>query len=533
MMMKKFRWIVYVCLLCWTSFFAQADFVFTDEGPDHLWQTGLNWLGGVAPEPNAMQTVVFSEPNSICELYPEAGDVVTEMVLLGDKANAAMVINGGSLTARAPFVLGHGSQQAVGTLVLNQGVVNAFGGFCAFGIGWHSNSKGILEVHGGQLNVRSSALAMAVDGANQDNHLIMDGGKIYATTPFRIGVKGAATNTVDMSGGVLEVDEYMAIGDEAGIGVCNLSGSGEITVGTDLVVSFHPGTEGSLNVSGGSVTVAAGLRIGAENNTNGRVNITGGAVSVGSHIAISQTSAANGYLNVTGGSLNAVGNLRLYKSESVQIAGGVVTCGNLVISSPLDVSAIDISAGELRCAGDDRGTLLGYIRDGRLTGDGKKGALRVVYDAVADVTSVTCSSVIAYDPQPGSWAFLASNDRDKTVLNWSAGDGALSHILYFGTNQSLVANGDASVNMGSFALGGESYDPGTLSVEQAYYWRVDEVQADSSVVTGELWAFYVRSSYLIDDFETYDEAHPLADAWIGANADISAGMPFEESTRCL
>jgi len=75
---------------------------------------------------------------------------------------------------------------------------------------------------------------------------------------------------------------------------------------------------------------------------------------------------------------------------------------------------------------------------------------------------------------------------EGTVLNglklsWMTGAYATAHRVYFGTNpDKLVLLGEVTT---------VHAEPGTLQRGSTYNWRVDEVQADGSIVTGELWSF--------------------------------------------
>jgi hypothetical protein len=80
------------------------------------------------------------------------------------------------------------------------------------------------------------------------------------------------------------------------------------------------------------------------------------------------------------------------------------------------------------------------------------------------------------EPHPGAWRV----DIDQ-VLSWSAGDGATSHDVYFGTNGNEFQGNQA----------GTSFDPGTLAMETTYRWRVDEINAGGTV-TGDVWSFTTR-----------------------------------------
>jgi outer membrane lipoprotein-sorting protein len=67
------------------------------------------------------------------------------------------------------------------------------------------------------------------------------------------------------------------------------------------------------------------------------------------------------------------------------------------------------------------------------------------------------------------------------TLSWMTGAYATAHQVYFGiAADQLVLLGEVTT---------EYAEPGTLQRGTTYYWRVDEVQADGSVITGELWSF--------------------------------------------
>jgi len=98
--------------------------------------------------------------------------------------------------------------------------------------------------------------------------------------------------------------------------------------------------------------------------------------------------------------------------------------------------------------------------------------------------------------------------KPTQILTWDAGAVAASHEVYFGTGADAVANATKSSPeyKGPKALGEESYDPGLLVLETAYYWRIDEVNAANpdSPWAGNVWSFTTGDFFVIDDFEDYD-----------------------------
>jgi len=95
-------------------------------------------------------------------------------------------------------------------------------------------------------------------------------------------------------------------------------------------------------------------------------------------------------------------------------------------------------------------------------------------------------------PEDGS----IDNLRDA-VLSWSAGQFAVRHDVYFGTDFADVNSADAANPLGVLVSQGQSdtdYDAGVLDFGQTYYWRVDEVNGapDNTVFRGEVWRFEVE-----------------------------------------
>ncbi|HCO95198.1 MAG TPA: hypothetical protein DIU00_14810, partial [Phycisphaerales bacterium] len=115
--------------------------------------------------------------------------------------------------------------------------------------------------------------------------------------------------------------------------------------------------------------------------------------------------------------------------------------------------------------------------------------------------------------------------KPSVVLGWDAGAVAASHEVYFGTDLDAVANATTASPeyKGAKALGEESYDPGMLILNTAYYWRIDEVNdSPDSPWAGNVWSFTTGDFFVIDDFEDYDAAdNQIWYAWhdgLGAGA---------------
>ncbi len=95
-----------------------------------------------------------------------------------------------------------------------------------------------------------------------------------------------------------------------------------------------------------------------------------------------------------------------------------------------------------------------------------------------------------------------------TTLTWSTGEGASEHDVYFGTEQAVVADADASDTTGVYKgrQNATSYTPDGITMDSGpFYWRIDEVANDGTIVEGGVWSFTVADYALVDDFESYND----------------------------
>lgn len=105
--------------------------------------------------------------------------------------------------------------------------------------------------------------------------------------------------------------------------------------------------------------------------------------------------------------------------------------------------------------------------------------------------------VVAYNavgPNPASGQTDVLRD---TVLSWEAGRYAVTHDVYFGTVFEDVNDATIDNPLGVLVAQGinvSAFDPGRLTFEQTYYWRVDEVNGapDYTVFKGSIWSFTVE-----------------------------------------
>ncbi|MFC1795149.1 hypothetical protein ACFL3Q_16380, partial [Planctomycetota bacterium] len=117
--------------------------------------------------------------------------------------------------------------------------------------------------------------------------------------------------------------------------------------------------------------------------------------------------------------------------------------------------------------------------------------------------------------------------KPSVVLRWIAGAVADSHEVYFGSDADAVKNATKASPeyKGAKALGEESYDPGMLSLNTAYYWRIDEANGTNpdSPWAGNVWSFATGDFFVIDDFEDYNTGENQI--WFSWHDGLGAGAP--------
>ncbi len=121
--------------------------------------------------------------------------------------------------------------------------------------------------------------------------------------------------------------------------------------------------------------------------------------------------------------------------------------------------------------------------------------------------------VVAREPQPESGA---TDVEIGAVLDWRSGREAASHQVYLGTEEAAVVDGTAPAATVSDSL----YDPGVLTMDATYYWRIDEVNEAEAIATwaGPVWSFSTQEFVVVDDFEGYNDdveaGTAIFDTWL-------------------
>jgi regulation of enolase protein 1 (concanavalin A-like superfamily) len=138
--------------------------------------------------------------------------------------------------------------------------------------------------------------------------------------------------------------------------------------------------------------------------------------------------------------------------------------------------------------------------------------------SVAGLSEVKFSAVPvrAFGPQP---ALAATGVSVDAGLNWRPGREATSHKVSFGTDEAAVAGGTAAPQ----TVTGHTYSPSSLNFGTTYYWKVDEVGADT--YPGDVWNFTTQEYAVVEDFESYTDktGAEIFAAWIDGFTNGSNG----------
>jgi len=114
--------------------------------------------------------------------------------------------------------------------------------------------------------------------------------------------------------------------------------------------------------------------------------------------------------------------------------------------------------------------------------------------------------ITAGNPNPPNGAV---DVKDTPTLRWKAGEKAVKHNVYFGTDAAAVANAttaSAGIYRGQQNLAANSYVPSEapLAWNSTYYWRIDEGNA-ADTWKGSTWSFTTANFIVVDDFEDYTD----------------------------
>ena len=184
------------------------------------------------------------------------------------------------------------------------------------------------------------------------------------------------------------------------------------------------------------------------------------------------------------GQAGAAGNLRFYWTALDSGQTQAVELGSFTMNADITptVAPFFVIGNEGRNGNGRTENWEGWIDEVRISSVVRTPAEMVPY--------VMASKAVR--PSPSNRATDVAQD---VVLSWTPGDSAQTHDVYLGTSAADVDAADRSRPLGALASRGQdanSFSPDSLALGQVYYWRIDEVEADSTIHKGDVWSFAVE-----------------------------------------
>ena len=173
------------------------------------------------------------------------------------------------------------------------------------------------------------------------------------------------------------------------------------------------------------------------------------------------------------------------------------------------------------------------VTDGRLTikpATGSHNSKICFVDITSDLLTPFFVTAMAPDPADGAEAVVFSFGRRtppgaRAVLQWSSGDTALLHDVYFGTTPNLGLDDLVSAGQTTTLYWHlEAIESGTT-----YFWRIDEVESDGVTIhKGDVWSFTTLSTLAWKPQPTNGSENTLADVFLDWKPG-SASVPLEHA----
>lgn len=330
--------------------------------------------------------------------------------------------------------------------------------------------------------------------------------------------------------------------------------------GDSLASTPDPCKDAYMSITGGSLTIGrtqpwtnwwgeGGLYIGLVSSGTGTLTVSGGDVYVGSHIEIGAWQGT-GTLVMEGGTIEVEHGIwcpstGYAATGHVDLHGGTIYADSFTIVDWLNPigGTMDITEGTMILRGNEADQILSYVEGvwndnkncwaqkiftyGLEHGDVNEG-LRVIVEVDYDYrnddeTTVTATKInpnLAWDPAPymgqtgveGSLAALT-----RPTLAWKAGETAVGHHLYFGSDFNDVSDADKDESLEFYV--GEFNDANSgwtcdedLEYHSFHYWRVDEEDVSEQIIKGDTWMFRMANLGAASDPvpETYPPAENVS-----------------------
>ena len=278
----------------------------------------------------------------------------------GGGTGVMSIANSASVTASFNIDIGDSNNNSAGnsnfgtssgTLIQTGGTLTTTSGAQIY-VGQYDNAgesgrtgvnSGVYDLYGGVANLSNWLVVGNAGGMGVMN---MSGSAILQTSSevhIGDGVGGAATSagTLNISGGVMAVNNWFVVGRNGGNGVLNMTGGSimQLTPGNNnfqnLDVAAGNGAQGTFNQNGGTVNVYGQLLVPETGNTatNGTYNLSGSGVVISNNWFAVGRNGGTGYFNLSGGTLVHTNNNQMTIGSS-GLGTFTMTGGLLVDSAP-------------------------------------------------------------------------------------------------------------------------------------------------------------------------------------------------------
>jgi hypothetical protein len=482
-MSKKYSLLVsIVLLLTLTAISSAVTRNWDNEAADGNWTVALNWSGDTVPTATDDANI----PIATGPVFSAGRSATINRVFLRG-ANGSLTMSGGSLTANNYFDMAYTSTESA-TLTVSSGTINITG------------ASGHLYC--------GRAGAATLD---------MSGGAIDTAATLYIARDATSTANVNLSGGTIDCN-VLSMRTSGGNGTINITSTGKLVIDGNVIATITPYiTSGWIKAYNGAGTVVVDY-----NNTNpGKTTVWAvisnkatipSPISDANNVPVSGTNLS-WKAGTTAASHNVYFGTVLNDVNSAERLLGDLN-GNGIVDFN-DVSRLTLywltnPAGSEPYAGvnddnivdffdyalfsqDWRNTAAPVFKGNQDTNSFSPGALAFAETYYWRIDEVNGPNTVRGDiwnftTQTGKASIRtpANNEPNvlsRAVLAWTAGVGAISHDVYFGTNPTPGPN-EFKVNQTA-----ATYNPGTpIANSTTYYWRIDE-KYEAVTVQGDLWNF--------------------------------------------
>jgi hypothetical protein len=477
----------------------------TNGSGDNLWSNPANWsLGYVPYNGSVLKDNVYINQSGelmrcIADISAESSDIWATYLGVGNP-DCILEVAGGSLQFGSVISIGHYS---TAELRISGGSIDvSYGSTEDIRIGGNT-SDGLLEITGGVLNV-SGGISVPKSTGTGNGVLRLYGGVINANdfNMSQAGFVDITTGTMNLvSDKVDKIQQYVDNGWFLAYG-----GNGAV----------------QINMIGGNTVITA-TPVGDSRATlpvpqNNEQDVSPGAALhwIGGYNADSHdVYLADDYDLV----LNADNTIPLGSVYRANVAGVFeYTPVSALEFGKTYFWRIDAVEGETVHTGD---VWSFTVTDGKAK------------DPVPEISDLD----YGYMWLPG-WGILSRDVANDQELQWTVDKYAQTQSLYVGTDRELVNEAESGTSeVAKYDFSSSQFQwsiPGGFTFDTTYYWRVDQL-SDYGVAKGDVWAFTVRSSSAIDDFEGYGGSSDVKSVWqsigCGVEARLSANIEVVPSAE--